>query len=73
MEIYEYDEEFDQVISAKFIGIGATGANVSDYFSEVGNDLFPERLMFPTKMISTVCKRKLLALIICSLLWILRI
>ena len=46
MEFYEIDDEYlDQFISAKFIGIGATGASASDYFSEVGNDLFPERLI----------------------------
>ena len=49
MEIYEYDEEFDQSISAKFIGIGETGASASDYFGEVGNDLFPERLIVSNK------------------------
>lgn len=46
MEFYEVDDEYlDQLISAKFIGIGASGASASDYFSEVGNDLFPERLI----------------------------
>ena len=44
MEVYD-DEYLDQFISAKFIGIGAAGASASDYFSEVGNDLFPERLI----------------------------
>lgn len=44
MEIYD-DEYLDQFISAKFIGIGAAGASASDYFSEVGNDLFPERFI----------------------------
>ncbi|MBQ6296295.1 MAG: hypothetical protein IJK81_01120 [Selenomonadaceae bacterium] len=44
MEIYD-DEYLDQFISAKFIEIGAAGAGASDYFSEVGNDLFPERLI----------------------------
>ena len=48
MEFY-VEEDFDQVISAKFIGIGETGASVSDYFSEVGNDLFPERLIVSNK------------------------
>ena len=44
MEFYEVDDEYlDQFLSAKFIGIGASGASVSKYFSEVGNDLFPER------------------------------
>ena len=44
MEFYEVDDEYlDQFISAKFIGIGASGASASAYFSEVGNDLFPER------------------------------
>ena len=50
MEIYEYDDEyFYQSISAKFIGIGAVGASASNYFSEVGNDLFPERLIVSNK------------------------
>ena len=46
MEFYEIDDEYlDQFLSAKFIGIGAAGASASNYFSEVGNDLFPERLI----------------------------
>ena len=50
MEIYEYDDEcLAPSISAKFIGIGVAGASVSDYFSEVGNDLFPERLIVSNK------------------------
>ena len=42
LEDYGYGNFFDYV---KVIGIGAGGAIVLDYFSEVGNDLFPERLI----------------------------
>lgn len=39
----------DDFLTIKIIGIGATGASVSDYFSEVGNDFFPERLIVLNK------------------------
>lgn len=44
-EVYEIDEELDSFISIKIIGIGASGASASNYFIEVGNDFFPERLI----------------------------
>ena len=46
MGIYEFDDEFlDDFISIKIIGIGASGASALNYFSEVGHDIFPERLI----------------------------
>jgi len=44
MEFYD-DEYLDNFLSIKFIGMGTAGASASDYFSEVGNDFFPERLI----------------------------
>lgn len=48
MEFY-YDEEPDSFISIKIIGIGASGKSASNYFIEVGNDFFPERLIVSDK------------------------
>ena len=46
MEIYEFDDEsLDDFISIKIIGIGASGASALNYFSDVGHDIFPARLI----------------------------
>lgn len=49
MEFYEIDEDPDDFISIKIIGIGASGASALNHFSEVGNDFFPERLIVLNK------------------------
>ena len=48
MEFY-VDEYPDSFISIKIIGIGASGESASNYFSGVGNELFPERLIVSDK------------------------
>jgi len=49
MESYnpEYDDKFFPWI--KIVGIGKTGANASNYFGEVNNEIFPERLIISGK------------------------
>ena len=49
MESYnpEYDDKFFSWI--KIVGIGETGASASNYFGEIGNEIFPERLIIADK------------------------
>ena len=49
MESYnpEYDDKFFPWI--KIVGIGETGASASNYFGEIGNEIFPERLIIADK------------------------
>ena len=47
MEIYNPEYDFFPCIN--ILGIGATGANALNYFGEVGNDFFPERLIVSDK------------------------
>ena len=43
----EYADKFPSGI--KIVGIGETGASASNYFGEIGNEIFPERLIISGK------------------------
>lgn len=47
MEIYNPEYDFFPCIN--ILGIGETGANASNYFGEIGNEIFPERLIIADK------------------------